>query len=41
MESKNKELKGVGTKFSETEIFLILEMPMEYVLNDRKIIYNA
>ena len=40
-ESKDKGLKGVGTKFSEAEIFLILEMPMVYVLNDRKIIYNA
>ena len=41
IESKNKGLKGVGTKFSEAKIFLILEMPMVYVLNDRKIIYNA
>ena len=43
IESKNKGLKGVGTKFSEAEIFLNLEMPMLYVLNDRKsyIIHNV
>ena len=40
-ESKNKGLKGVGTKLFEAEICLILEMPMVYVLNDRKIIYNT
>ena len=32
IESKDKGLNGVGTKLSEAEIFLILEMPM--VLND-------
>ena len=36
-----KGLKGVGTKLSEAEIFLILEMPMVCVLNDRKILYNT
>ena len=41
IESKNKGLKGFGTQLSEAEIFLILEMPMVYVSNDRKIIYNT
>ena len=41
IESKNKGLKGVGTKLSEAEIFLILEITMVYILNDRKIIYNT